>query len=261
MTAARHVAMEAPRRVDPARRAVYEKAGDLPSLADEAASMARHAAAARALADLGEAALARGAAQVATVTALRLATTSVRTRREHEAKVGALVDFVAATREPDRSHVAALLDAAVWAEAEQRLAVGLRSHASRSVASEDGVDGRAAKDVLLPRPHRITTSDLTCYVEAEAARDVDVILSTTIEVLRDLVALPKGVRATAGAWAMVEGAAFNLCARPAASVEEKHDVRRTLLILWRTLRRRRPAAAVLRRRLALDRARWPGPVR
>lgn len=86
-------------------------------------------------------------------------------------------------------------------------------------------------------------------------------LSAAIEALRDVLALHKRGSQTEGAWTAFEAAAIELCLEPATCLANRLDARRVLLIVWRTVRRRRPLiAAVLRRKLSLDRGRWPGSV-
>ena len=97
--------------------------------------------------------------------------------------------------------------------------------------------------------------------EAASVADVSSFLSAAIDALRDVLALNELGSPAEGAWTAFEAAAIELCLDPAASFADRPDARRVVLIVWRTVRKRRPLiAALLRRKLSLDRWRWPGSV-
>ncbi len=239
----------------------YEEAADLAAPAIESVALARHVRAAAELAIRGEDALARGAAHVAAVTALRLATTPSRTEGDHQVRMAALDQYVSSLSGLARVHIAALLEIRLWTEAELLVATGLRPHRRVPLARDVGIAGAVSCDGLTtPDPGEATPDDLVRYGVAVASADADFALSKAVDVLRDLIVLPKGGYAANGAWIVLDAVAFGLCVEPATSHEARLDVRRPLLILWRTVRRRRPlTGAVLRRRILLDRERWPGP--
>ena len=244
-------------------RRAYEDAEGFASPAEEMLAMVRHIRAVGALAELDEASLARGAAHLATVFALRLAATPVGSNAEHERVVATLRWFVGLAEPARRRDLASLLDAGLQANVDRGISVGLRPFGDPRRdwlnVIDEVVDG---PPLTLMDGDQVTREDVEHYAAMTTARDVDYALATSIGVVRRLAALPPGGKAAAGAWAVLEGMALGLCVEPAGSHEARHDARRVLLILWRTLRRRSPlAAAVLRRRLALDRGRWPGPVR
>lgn len=221
----------------------------------------RHARAAIALAASGDDVLARGARRVAVWLVLRLATTPPRTELEHDVALSGLEAFLPYLPEDHRAHVASLLQAASWAQAERRVGMGLRPYGSTPPSRRDG-EGRVRPSEPMPasRPGRVPLDDLARY-EAATATDVSSSLSAAICTLRNVLELSRLGSQTEYAWIAFEAAAIELCLDPAASLAGRLDARRVLLIVWRTARRRRPLiAAVLRRKLSLDRRRWPGSV-
>ena len=242
-------------------QAIHRGRSHVPTPDDVALEAARHARAAIALAAGGDDALARGARRVAVWLALRLATTPSGTELEHDVALSGLEAFLPHLDDDHRAHVASLLQAASWAQAERRVGMGLRPYGCTPSSRRDD-EGRVCPSEVMPasRPGASSPDDLALYGAATAA-DVSSSLSAADEALRDVLALHERGSQTDGAWTAFEAAALELCLDPAASFADRLDARRVLLIVWRTVRRRRPlVAAVLRRKLSLDRGRWPGPV-
>ena len=206
-----------------------------------------------------EEAIARGARHVATVAALRLATNPFEGDRDHAVAVAALRAFAATSEPARRPQVVSLIDAGPWAEAERRMSVGLCPRIERLCGWRDGLD-----DVDAPRrpsAAELAAADLARYTDSRTAVDVDLALARSIDVVKNLMALPSEGRTTEGAWRTLADAALALCVDPPALRMERLDRRRALMHLGLTLRRRRPlVTAVLRRRLGLERNAWPGPV-
>ncbi|RYB04444.1 hypothetical protein [Lichenibacterium ramalinae] len=224
--------------------------------ADEAI---RHAEASSALAARDQFVLARGARRVAVWIALRAITRPSRTEQEHDAASSgsdALLHHLDAWH---RAHVGALLEAASWAQAERRVRTGLRPY--RTLPSDRRGDGgriRPTSGVPVARSEDVPPDDLERYWAAALA-DVSSSLSAAIDALGNVLALGELGLATEDAWAAFEAATIELCLEPAASLADRLHSRRVLLIVWKTVRRRRPLiAALLRRKLSLDRGRWPG---
>lgn len=250
------------RVVDPDRVLAYEEAARPASTSDAGRELMGDLVASRRLAAAGLDVLARGAARVATVAALEIAAKSVDTEEEHARAVQVLRGFLAASDPERRADLAAMLEAGLRSAAGRRTAVGLAPLGRRLSGWLDGAD-----ETPSPMSHDtseavdVTPGDRARFAASAGSGDVDFVLLTSLGIVRDMVALPKRGTAIEGASSLLSRAALGLCVDPPASRAERLDRRWSLVQLGLTLRRRRPLVrAVLRRRLALDRAAWPGPV-
>jgi hypothetical protein len=206
----------------------------------------------------GEVDLARGASFLAAVAALRIAASRSSGTFPHEVRVRRLRAALAAFEPAQRSHLAELMEAALAWEAAERIAAGLAPHGRRLRGWFTDVptpDGPPLGTLVTIGPHRAPAPGAVArYAEAASSGDVDFALCAAIDVVAEIVRRLRRGEGVEVAFDALERAALALSVHPAPTPVDRDDARRTLVILTLTLRRRRPlVAAMLRRRLILDR--------
>lgn len=240
------------------RRPLLAVAFSSPSSVLDHDDIAAHLDARRAFLAQGDAELARGASLLAAVAALRIASSRSSTAFAHEVKVRRLRSALSGFDPAQRLDLAALMDAALAREADERLAAGLPPHGGRlrgwlADMPFDPCEPAPAHAAGISATRPPSPAALARYAEAAIAGDVDLVLSSAIAIVEEIVCRVKRGEGVEAAFDALERAALALCVRPAADRGERDDARRTLVILASTLHRRRPlVAAILRRRLALD---------
>jgi hypothetical protein len=249
-----------PGRVTRSRSASIAATASPPSAPDRRDDdVAGHLDAWRALVARGDAGRARGALVLAAVAALGIASSRSSTGFAHEVKVRRLRHALSGFDPALRPHLAALMEAALAREAEERIEAGLAPHGRRlrgwltDLQGEGGepVSGGAAGPPASSYP---TTAALARYAEAAAAEDVDVALSAAIAIVGEMIGRVRRGELVEAALDALERTGLSLCVPPATDRAERDDARRTLVILALILRRRRPlVAAMVRHRLALHR--------
>lgn len=222
-------------------------------------NLARHGAARRELASRGEAEIARGAAIFATVATYLLATTRCATATEFADKIARLRRALADVEQGRRPHVAAMVDAALAAETSARLAAGLPPHDRRLAGwmedTEREMGDRRSEGARLKG--RLSLEAKLRYATAARADDVDLVLDHATRVVHAMIATARRGGSTDGLVDALQADALALCVWPAATPAEADGARRTVVTLWRILRRRRPlAAAILSAKLTRDRNAW-----
>ena len=198
--------------------------------------------------------LARGAALVAVVEAIRLAVTSVGSAEDHSFKATFLRGFVARVDPVRRVRFASLVDVALEGEADRKRLVGLR------VA---GDDQPTAGEWILPRPVPVEAVPRTVRHHHEASRldaDLDLALRVVGRGILDMRDRARRGWSTEGARRALGDLAFALCLNADASADDA-DLRVALLgILLDSQREGEPSRDVIRTGIALERARWGGAV-
>ena len=221
------------------------------------AELAEHVTTALELADHPLPGPFQGAVNTATVAAYRLAATEAQGEAAHADKVAALKAFVVAVEPGHGPFRAALIDAALAAEVDARVARGAPIYGRRLRDWMDPLASPAAGGAVVPAtsaPHSVTR----VHAEAEALDDVDSVLLTTIALTRAMRRAAERGESRQTLLDAYEAAALGLCVRPATSGVD--DARYLLLHMWTLLRRKRPlAAAVIRARVRWSRTVRPGP--
>lgn len=213
----------------------------------------------------GDVELAHGASVLAAVAALRIASSRSSSAFSHAVKVRRLRSALSGLDQAEQHRLAAMMDAALAREADDRLAAGLPPHGGRlrgrlncvPVEGREPVPTLTVVEAAIPYP---SADAVARYAEAAVAADIDVVQSTAVRVLCDILdRLTRGIDAE-NAFDALQHVALALCAQTATSLAEADEARRTIVILMLALRRRRPlVAAMLRAKLLLDRRR-AGPV-
>ncbi len=221
-------------------------------------ALASHVGAAESLAASADAVPRRGADIVAGVAALRLAATSAVGEQACAAKVDALSSYVAGLDAERGPLAAALIEAALAAEAELRIAASLPPPARRLRGWViHPADGPAKAPRNASAAPALPPSVARAYAESYAADDVDLVLMGMLRIVRLLRASAMRGEPRGSLLDAFEERAFALCAWPPPP-NAPDDARYMLLRGWLVLRRRRPlAATVLRARVRWSR-RVPG---
>ena len=174
------------------RQRRYEVAAQPMPIGECCRQIAVHQRARAVLMQRGEVSLARGAALLGSVAALWMAAVPSHDERETSLKVRGLRSFLGRTAEEDRAHLAPLIDAALAVENAGRMSSGRPPHGRRlsgwmddvgASGAETGVPGGSAT------PGETQPDAVGFYAVAEAASDVDVMLDTAIQIVRDLIGL------------------------------------------------------------------------
>lgn len=233
-------------------------APDIAIPASRADDLAAHVEARQVFLARGEVDLARGASFLAAVAALRIAASRSSGTFPHEVRVRRLRAALAAFEPAQRSHLAELMGAALAWEAAERIAAGLAPHGRRLrgwLTDVPTPDGPSLGPLVTIGPHQAPAPGAVAqYTEAAAAGDVDFALCAAIDIVTEIVHRLRRGECVEVAFDALERTALALCVHPAPTAVDRDDARRTLVILTLTLRRRRPlVAAMLRRRLVLDR--------
>ena len=219
-----------------------------------AALVLGHAVRAQALARVGDADLARGAALVAAVEAIRLAVTPVGSAEDHAFKATFLRGFVARVDPVRRVRIARLVDVALEGEADRRRLGGLR------VAGDDEPTGG---EWIPPSPVPVEAVPGIVGRHLEASRldaDLDLALRLARSGISEMGDQARRGRSTEGARRALADLAFALCLNADASADDA-DLRLGLLdILLDSQREGEPSRDVIRAGVALERARWGGAV-
>ena len=221
------------------------------------AALGAHAEARRTLAALGEADLARGAAIVSTVAAYTLAARPAPDAAALERAVEALSAFVTSIEPERRGFVAGLLDAAIAAQVATRMAAGLPPPGRRIDGWMAAAAEAAVADDAPSFHHAVSPAAALRYATASRADDVDAVLCAVAPVVLAMAEAAEHGAPSAAQTDFVQTHGLALCVRPAATAAEAVEVRPTVRILRKTLRRRRPlAAAILGARLEADGRTW-----
>ncbi len=218
------------------------------------AELADHVSIASRLAERPPPAPFRGAVNRAAVAAYRLAATEASSEAAHADKVAALRRFVAIVEPSQGSFRAALVDAALAAEVDVRVARGATIHGRRLSGWVDPpASAPQPPQAARPAAGRAAASEIPCDVmracsEAEGLDDVDAVLLRILELTRRLKVAARLGQPRQALLDGYETAALGLCVRPAPPGAD--DARFLLLHCWALLRRKRPlAAAVIRARV------------